>query len=84
MSGGTRLLLPPAARALAGGAAVVYVAAGNVRQLVAELDSRFPGLGQRVEREMALVIDGEIWQNAYDVPIPAGAEVTLIPRLKGG
>ena len=70
--------------AFTGGVFEFDVAARNVRQLILELESRFPGLGDHVERRMAIVIDGEIHQDAYGAPLGERSEVYLIPKIGGG
>jgi molybdopterin converting factor small subunit len=80
----TVVLAGTACQALAGGATQLEVSAGSFRQLLAELERRFPGLGDRVERGMAVAIDGVIFQDAYDAPVGAGTEVVLIPKIAGG
>jgi molybdopterin converting factor small subunit len=60
------------------------VEATTVRRLIAELERRFPGLGDHIARRMAIAIDGEIHQDADDAPIGPGSEVYLIPRIGGG
>ncbi len=69
---------------LAGGATSLEVTARSFRQLVRELDARFPGLGSRVEEGMAVAVDGVIYQDAYAAPLPEGAEIVLIPKIGGG
>ena len=69
---------------LAGGATSLEVTARSFRQLVRELDARFPGLGSRVEEGMAVAVDGVIYQDAYATPLPEGAEIVLIPKIGGG
>ncbi len=69
---------------LAGGRTELEVTATTFRQLVRELDARFPGLGQRVEEGMAVAIDGVIYQDAYSAPLAEGAEIVLIPKIGGG
>ncbi len=69
---------------LAGGASELDVAARTFRQLVRELDARFPGLGAHIEEGMAIAIDGVIYQDAYAAPLPEGAEIVLIPKIGGG
>ncbi|MGC8476227.1 MAG: MoaD/ThiS family protein [Acetobacteraceae bacterium] len=69
---------------LAGGASELEVAAKTFRQLVRELDARFPGLGTRIEEGMAIAIDGVIYQDAYAAPLTDGAEIVLIPKIGGG
>jgi molybdopterin converting factor small subunit len=67
-----------------GGASEFDVEAGTVRQLIAALEARFPGMGEYVERRMAFAIDGEIHQDALDARLEAGSEVCLIPKIGGG
>jgi molybdopterin converting factor small subunit len=71
-------------REFTGGASEFDVDATNVRRLILELEARFPGLGDYVERRMAIAIDGEIHQDAYGAEIGDRSEVCLIPKLGGG
>ncbi len=67
-----------------GGASEFEVEADTVRTLIDRLDARFPGLGEFIDRRMAVAIDGEIHQDAWFSPIAADSEVFLIPRIGGG
>jgi molybdopterin synthase sulfur carrier subunit len=69
---------------LTGGLDGLDVDARSVRELVRMLEARFPGLGELVEAEMALAIDGEIHQDALMEPLGPASEVVLIPRISGG
>ncbi len=60
------------------------VEADTVRRLITALDRRFPGLGDHIDRRMAIAIDGEIYQDPGAVPLTAASEVYLIPRIGGG
>jgi molybdopterin converting factor small subunit len=60
------------------------VEATNFRRLILELDRRFPGLGNQVEESMAIAIDGEIFQDAYDAELRPDSEIYLIPKIGGG
>ena len=60
------------------------VTARTFLALVRELDTRFPGLGSRVEEGMAIAIDGVIYQDAYDAKLDDGSEIYLIPKIAGG
>ncbi len=71
-------------RDLTGGLAEFEVEAGSVRALIRELDERWPGLGAVVEDDMAIAIDGEIFQDAFAEPIAQSSEVVLIPKISGG
>jgi sulfur-carrier protein len=67
-----------------GGEATFEVAAASVGEMIRELDARFPGLGEYVDRRMAIAIDGEIFQDALGAPLTPSSEVCLIPKIGGG
>lgn len=71
-------------RAFTGGESTFDVQADSVGRMIAELDRRYPGLGEHIERRMAVAIDGEIHQDALFAPLRADSEVVLIPRIGGG
>ena len=79
-----RVFLASPLRAFTGGEAEVEVEAPTVRELIAGLDERFPGLGERLSSGMAVAIDGEIMSDAAYLPLPDGAEVHFLPPLGGG
>jgi molybdopterin converting factor small subunit len=60
------------------------VGATTVRRMILELEARFPGLGDYVERRMAIAIDGEIHQDAWGAELRPDSEVCLIPKIGGG
>ncbi len=67
-----------------GGETQFDVEATTFRQLVRELERKYPGLGNQVEESMAVAIDGEIYQDAYQVELKPGSEIVLIPKIGGG
>ena len=67
-----------------GGLKEVEVEADTVRRLITALEARFPGLGDFVNRRMAVAIDGEIHQDAWMSPIGPDSEIYLIPKIGGG
>ncbi len=67
-----------------GGASEFQIEAATVREVIAALDARFPGLGEFVDRKMAFAIDGEIHQDAWFSPVGADSEIYLIPKIGGG
>ena len=67
-----------------GGKTEFDVEASTFRQLVRELETKYPGLGKQVEESMAVAIDGEIYQDAYHVELKPGSEIVLIPKIGGG
>ena len=73
-----------AARRFTGGVTEFEVEADTVRRLIAELDRRFPGLGHQIDEGMAVAIDGEIYQDAWQARLEPLSEVVLIPKIGGG
>jgi molybdopterin converting factor small subunit len=67
-----------------GGSSEFDVAAMSVGAMIRELDQRWPGLGEYVERRMAIAIDGEIFQDADAATFGDTSEVCLIPKIGGG
>jgi molybdopterin converting factor small subunit len=78
------VITPSDCRDLTGGAVEFDIDADTVRRLINKLDQRFPGLGDYLDRRMAVAIDGEIHQDAWTSPIGADSEVCFIPKIGGG
>lgn len=68
----------------AGGQTELEIEAADVRRLIATLEQRFPGIGPELEREMAVTIDGQIYQDPFLERIAPGSEVYFLPRIGGG
>jgi molybdopterin converting factor small subunit len=66
-----------------GGLDEVTIEAPRVRELLDALSTRFPGLADRLG-EMAVAIDGQIYNDADYQLIRPGAEIHLVPRIAGG
>jgi len=71
-----QVVIPSGLRKLTGDVAEVQLAVKDVRGAVAALDARFPGF--------AVAIDGEILNDAWHEPLPAGSELHFLPALSGG
>jgi sulfur-carrier protein len=67
-----------------GGVKEFEIHARNLRGVIKELDARYPGLGEHLEEETTVAIDGEIHETAYFQPLQHGSEVFFIPKLEGG
>jgi len=73
------------ARRYTSGAREFEVEATTMRDVIKEMDRRFPGLGEHLEEETTVAIDGEIHdQPAYFQRIRPGCEIFFIPKLEGG
>ncbi len=71
-------------RPFAGGAVSVELEAGTSRELLAALAAAYPGVAPYLKTGIAVSIDGVVYQNSPGQQIPQGAEVYLLPRLRGG
>jgi len=78
------VVIPRALRDRAGGQERLRVDAPDVRRLLAELDRRYPGLGEALARNAAVAIDGEILPDPLLEPIGTESEVHFLPRVAGG
>ena len=67
-----------------GGERELELDVANVRQMFAVLAERYPDLREHLENEVAVAIDGEIYQDALLQPIASASEVVLIPKIAGG
>jgi sulfur-carrier protein len=79
-----KVIFSTALRKFTGGVESVEVEVSNVRQLIIELDRRFPGIGAQLRAGTAVAIDGEIIQEALLEPIGPTSEVHFLPSLGGG
>jgi molybdopterin converting factor small subunit len=59
-------------------------AARTVRGVISAMDRLYPGLGEHLEEETSLAVNGVIHEVVYTQIIPADAEVFFIPRIEGG
>ncbi len=60
------------------------VEAETLRALLAACDQRYPGLGKYVREQMAVAIDGVLYQEGWGEPLRPDSEVVLIPKITGG
>jgi sulfur-carrier protein len=67
-----------------GGVTEFEVDARNLRGVLREMDRRFPGLGEHLEEETTVAIDGVLHEVGYFQAVAPGAEVFFIPKIEGG
>jgi molybdopterin converting factor small subunit len=72
------------AKQFAGGQTEHQVPGQTVRHLIRAMDARYPGIGERLQEDIAVAIDGEIHQNAFLEKVKADSEVCFIPAIQGG
>lgn len=71
-------------RSGAGGASTIDIEASTIRELLTRLVERYPGMQVHLDEGIAVAINGDIYRDDWTQVIPAGADVVLIPRIKGG
>ncbi len=62
----------------------VAVEARNIRELLDALKAKHPALGPQIERGVSVSINGRIYTDSWFQEIPEGAEVVVLPMLRGG
>lgn len=82
--------IPPLMRDLAGGQSRVEVPGRTLREVIANLEGEYPGLGKRIceggqiRPELALAVDGEVTQIGLLQPVGESSEVHILPAISGG
>jgi molybdopterin converting factor small subunit len=66
-----------------GGLETVEVEAPRIQELIVALTTRFPGLRGQLE-DLAVAIDGVIYNSAQYQRISGDSEIHFIPRVAGG
>ena len=76
--------LPRAVAHLVGGVLVHEIDAEDYRGMMAVLDDRWPGLRTELEKDHAVVLDGDIIETPLLEAVGPATEVHFITRLGGG
>lgn len=82
--------IPPLMRAMTSGAERVTVTGATVREVVAELDERFPGMaerlvdGNRIRPGLAVAINGVMSHHGLREKVAPDSEVHFVPAIAGG
>ena len=72
-------------RRYTGGTKEFEIEAATLRDVIRALDKMYPGLGEHLEEETTVAIDGEIHDApGYYQKLRQGSEVFFIPKLEGG
>ena len=58
-----------------GGVKEFEIEAKNLRGVIKALDELYPGLGEHLEKETTVAIDGEIHEVVYHEPVRPGCEI---------
>jgi molybdopterin converting factor small subunit len=72
-------------RRYTGGVREFDIEATTMREVIKTLDAMYPGLGEHLEEETTVAIDGEIHdQPTYFQKLRQGSEIFFIPKIEGG
>jgi sulfur-carrier protein len=72
-------------RRYTGGRREFEIEASTLRDVIRALDKMYPGLGEHLEEETTVAIDGAIHDSpGYFQKLRQGSEVFFIPKLEGG
>lgn len=66
------------------GAKSVQVNGKTIRELLQNIEHKYPLLHQRIKSGIAVSINGNIYRDDWEQTIPDGAEVMLLTRIAGG
>ena len=73
-----------ALRQHASGADTVTLQAETIRELFQKLEASYPGMAPLIKQGIAVSVDGTLYRDNWNTPLPPGAEVFLLPRIQGG
>jgi sulfur-carrier protein len=85
-----KVFIPPLLRESTGGLDQVDVSAATVRQVVAALEAKFPGLrerlctGESLRPGLAVAVNGTVSSLGLLQKVPDGSEVHFLPGIGGG
>ena len=85
-----RVFIPPQLRDLTSGTAELDLTAGDVRQVVTQLEERYPGIAARLVRDDELApnlqvsVDGVLSRRGLAAKLQPASEVHFLPIFGGG
>ena len=66
------------------GAKSIQAEGKTIRELLKNISRDYPAMRERIDQGIAVAIDGNIYRDDWEQPIPKGAEVVLLSRIAGG
>ena len=85
-----KVWIPPLMRALTDGQQIVEAEGKTVRELVADLDKRYPGVADRIIDEgrirpgWTVAVDGAVQNRGLRAAVGPDSEVHFVPAMTGG
>ena len=71
-------------RDMADGQSDFDLAAPTIRAVFDQLIQDHPGLEWELENNVSVAVNGQVYRDAWFVPLEADAEVFILPKLQGG
>ena len=78
------VFIPDHLAARTGDVRQVEVVASTYRELVTQLDERFPGIADAIAGKVAVAIDGDIIHDPFLDPLETDSEVHFLHKIEGG
>ncbi|MBI3861658.1 MAG: MoaD/ThiS family protein [Planctomycetia bacterium] len=85
-----RVFIPPLLRDTTGGVEEIEVDGATVRQIIAALETRYPGIrdrlcaGDQLRPGLAVAVNGSVSTLGLLQKVASGAEVHFLPAIGGG
>ena len=79
-----RIVLTGNLKLYTGGVTELELESGSIRSLLKDLRRQFPDIPEDIEDELAVSIDGTLYQDDWFAKINSDSEVHLLPRIAGG
>ena len=85
-----RAFIPPLLKPLTAGEEIVEVNASNVRQVIEELENRFPGIREKLCDEdqlkpgLTVAVDGNVSSLGLLQKVSDDSEIHFLPAIGGG
>lgn len=79
-----KVVLNGAFRPWTEGGETFEIHAGTLKGVLRELDRLYPGLGEVLEEDTAVAIDGVIHEIVYTQKLNPGSEIYFIPKIESG
>jgi sulfur-carrier protein len=82
--------IPALLQPLSGGQDKIVVSGSTVQELIDNLDTRFPGMKERlceagqIRPHIAVAIDGDVSPEGLEQAVQESSEIHFIPALSGG
>ncbi|MEW4487336.1 MoaD/ThiS family protein [Thalassoglobus sp. JC818] len=84
------VFIPTSLRSLSGGVRSIDTDAGNVREVIDQLEAQFPGMRDRLcengglKKGIAVAIDSRVCSHGLLEQVPPDSEVHFVPGVSGG